>query len=185
MNWTALVPLKHGAERKTRLAGVLMREQRIAMTETMAALLLSCLREVDAIGRTVLLAPAPMAGVTWRADGGRGVNGELAAYRAEHPREALLVIHPDLPDVTPSDIAALLAATADGRIAIAPDRHGTGTNALALPAGAAIGFAFGPDSCARHRAAAGNRAAIVERHGLAFDIDEPEDLALMAARAGS
>lgn len=180
MNWTALVPLKHGAERKTRLAGVLSREERIAMTEAMTVRLLSCLREVDEICQTVLLAPAPMEGVLWRTDGGRGVNRELAAYRAENPATALLIIHPDLPDVTPADIAVLLAATSGGRIAIAPDRHGTGTNALALPADATISFAFGPNSCARHRAAAGSRAAIVKRHGLALDIDEPEDLALMA-----
>ena len=43
-----------------------------------------------------------------------------------------------------------------------------------------IHFAFGPDSFAKHRAAAqaiGSNPEVVERPGLAFDLDSPADLA--------
>jgi 2-phospho-L-lactate guanylyltransferase len=64
-------------------------------------------------------------------------------------------------------------------VAIAPDRAGTGTNGLALRPPDAIPFHFGAGSRAAHAAAA--EAAnvpltVVERPGLAFDLDTPEDL---------
>jgi 2-phospho-L-lactate guanylyltransferase (CobY/MobA/RfbA family) len=64
--------------------------------------------------------------------------------------------------------------------AIAPDRSGLGTNALALAldAGARDMFHFGADSCARHRAAltgAGYRVASHVCDELAFDLDTPQD----------
>jgi 2-phospho-L-lactate guanylyltransferase (CobY/MobA/RfbA family) len=65
-------------------------------------------------------------------------------------------------------------------VAIAPDRAGTGTNGLALRPPDALGFAFGTDSLAAHREAAGDAGvALVEVHrpGLAFDLDTPADLA--------
>ena len=67
---------------------------------------------------------------------------------------------------------------------IVADRHGTGTNALVLSPPDAIEPAFGPDSFARHVAAA--EAAQVphrveEVPGLALDVDTPGDLAELAA----
>ena len=78
-------------------------------------------------------------------------------------------------------LPALLAAAPAGEIAIASDRHGTGTNAISLPLPEAEGFsfAFGPDSFARHQAEAdrlGLRIEEIRSPGLARDIDEPEDL---------
>jgi len=178
MNWTAVVPLKQGSDRKTRLAGVLSRAERIALTDRMAKRLLSCLDQVPGIERIVLLAPQAVEGRAWREDRGRGLNGELQAFRDDHPGEAVLVIHADLPTVSAGDIGALLEAAAAESIAIAPDRHGTGTNALALPAGVPFTFAFGAGSRAAHERLAATRAAIVERPGLALDIDEPADLDL-------
>ncbi len=61
-----------------------------------------------------------------------------------------------------------------------PDRHGDGTNVVALPTDLAFQFAYGPGSFRRHLA-----AAIAARHSvrvrrdplLAADIDTPDDLA--------
>jgi 2-phospho-L-lactate guanylyltransferase len=64
-------------------------------------------------------------------------------------------------------------------VAIAPDRAAKGTNGLAMRPPGAIGFQFGAGSFARHRAEAENLGlpiAIVERDGLAFDLDTPGDL---------
>ena len=63
-------------------------------------------------------------------------------------------------------------------VAIAPDKTGRGTNALALRPPDALRFSFGIDSFAKHRAAAGALPfVVVDRPGLAFDLDTPEDLA--------
>ena len=64
-------------------------------------------------------------------------------------------------------------------MAIAPDRTGSGTNGLALRPPEIIGFHFGAGSREAHETAAraaGVAAVIVDRPGLAFDLDTPEDL---------
>src|SRR5207248_2686635 len=100
------------------------------------------------VGRISVLseAPATREGLDWVPDRGRGLNPELQALEIPGPR---LVIHADLPLVGPDDVEALLAAAGGGG-AIAPDRHGTGVNAVALDAGVSIEFRFGPGSLARH-----------------------------------
>jgi len=65
-------------------------------------------------------------------------------------------------------------------VAIGPDRAGTGTNALALRPPGVINFRFGTGSFAAHAAEverAGVPCVAVNRAGLAFDLDTPEDLA--------
>jgi 2-phospho-L-lactate guanylyltransferase len=83
-----------------------------------------------------------------------------------------------LPLVTTQDVEALVAATPARGIAIARARDG-GTNAVSMRPPGVLVTCFGvPGSCARHAdvaAAAGVRAAIVEREGLALDLDTPED----------
>ena len=64
-------------------------------------------------------------------------------------------------------------------VAIVPDRHGTGTNALALSPPDAIVPSFGEGSCARHIAAArasGVAYNVEELPSLALDLDTPADV---------
>lgn len=71
-----------------------------------------------------------------------------------------------------------------GRVAVVPDRHGTGTNALLLAPPEAIGPAFGEGSLRRHtdRARArGLEAAVEELESLALDLDTPDDLEALGA----
>jgi 2-phospho-L-lactate guanylyltransferase len=95
----------------------------------------------------------------------------------------MIILHGDLPNLQAADVHALTGALpSDGSpgVAIAPDRAGTGTNALVLRPPGLIGFRFGPGSFARHLAevdAAGVPLVAVNRAGLAFDLDTPEDLA--------
>lgn len=173
--WTALLPFKSSGDRKTRLQSRLDTPQRDALAERLFAHVTQILAAAPAISEIILISQQPVPG--WRhrhiADAGRGLNAELAAVRSSLPATNLLVIHADLPLLAAADIAALLATSG---IAIAPDRHGAGTNALALPADEKLPFAFGTDSFARHLAAAGTQANIVRRLGLALDIDTPDDL---------
>jgi 2-phospho-L-lactate guanylyltransferase len=101
--------------------------------------------------------------------------------------DVLAVLHGDLPDLVPDDITALISAVGGTgpAVAIAPDAAARGTNGLALLPPDAIGFHFGRDSLAAHRAAAesaGARLTVVDRPGLAFDVDTPQDLATWLER---
>lgn len=179
MSWTAIVPFNFGRACKTRLAEVLDEAARAAMALRMAEHVVAQLRAVPQIGRIVMVAPErpPLTIDIWQQDEGRGLNAELAAARAAHAPDEVLIIHADLPFVQAADIVALLDAARTSGAAMAPDRAGTGTNAIALADGRAFAPAFGADSQARHRAALPD-AAIVARPGLGFDIDQPECLDL-------
>ena len=66
---------------------------------------------------------------------------------------------------------------ADVDVVVAPDRHGSGTNAMLVPA-AAREFAFGVGSLARHLAIAkahGKQAQVCSHPALAFDLDTDQD----------
>ena len=172
--WTALVPLKSGGGRKSRLAGRLSDDERERLAMRMFARVIAALQdcaEVDAIA-VLSEAPPPLPGLAWAHDAGLGLNPALEAAR---PRRPFLVINADLPLVTPDDITALIAAARGGG-AIAPDRHGEGTNALALDR-LDLAFCFGAGSFARHGAQAPGVLAVVDRVGLALDVDMTEDLA--------
>jgi len=100
--------------------------------------------------------------------------------------DAVLILPIDLPDVSPEAIEAVLAPLDDPRrplVAIVPDRHGRGTNALLIAPPDAIDVCFGGDSRAAHVAAAKAAGArLVELDGpLALDVDTPDDLLLAEA----
>jgi 2-phospho-L-lactate/phosphoenolpyruvate guanylyltransferase len=93
-----------------------------------------------------------------------------------------LLVPGDTPLLEPGDVARLISASPG--VLIVPDRHGTGTNALVLSPPDAIEPSFGPDSCARHVAAAdaaGVPHRVEEVPGLTLDVDTPGDLAELAA----
>jgi 2-phospho-L-lactate guanylyltransferase len=68
-------------------------------------------------------------------------------------------------------------------VAIVPDRHGRGTNALLIAPPAAIDVCFGGDSALAHQAAARAIGATLVVLGgpLALDLDTPDDLLLAEA----
>jgi 2-phospho-L-lactate/phosphoenolpyruvate guanylyltransferase len=182
MSWTALIPLKHEGERKGRLAARLAPDERARLSRIMFDHVVGILSETPGVGRIALLAPIAPEGWphAWIRDEGRGLNEELTALRTAEISVNLLIIHADLPLLARCDVEAMLKAAARTGVAIAPDRHDSGTNALALGAGAAPRPGFGAGSFERHLLQAPD-SPIVRRQGLALDIDTPEDLALAAA----
>jgi 2-phospho-L-lactate guanylyltransferase len=96
--------------------------------------------------------------------------------------ERVVLVPGDTPLLQPGDLAGLIADAPT--VAIVPDRHRTGTNALVLSPPDAIEPSFGPDSLARHVTAA-ERAGVAHRveevRALALDVDTPDDLAELAA----
>jgi 2-phospho-L-lactate guanylyltransferase len=142
-----------------------------------------------------LLTRARMMGAASLLQETNGLNAGLDEARVAAGAEAtaILVLPADLPAVAASAIdqlaeAAELAARAAPEgpvVALVPDRHGTGTNALLVAPPNAIPFCFGEGSRAAHAAAAqAAGATYLELDGpLTFDVDTPEDL-LEADRRG-
>ena len=189
MTTRIIVPHRGLEAAKTRLAAVLDDAERVELARKLLARVLSVVRE--ACPDVVLITPAESlepivaaAGARLIVQRGMGLNRGLEQARDEalvDGIETLCVLHGDLPNLTVDDVRALIAAVpAPSGAAIAPDRAGSGTNGLAMRPPGAIGFAFGIGSFAAHGSAAeaaGLPVAIVERPGLAFDLDTPADLA--------
>lgn len=199
MTCWAIIPVKAGDDAKSRLAGVLDPSERAALVDAMLAHVARACGAASNIARVCVVGPSRRglhADIPLLSDPGGGLNAALAAALEDALRAGagrVILIAADLPSVTPRELEMLADASA-GTVAIAPDRHGTGTNALSLPLPDAKGFvfAFGADSFSRHSAEAqrhGLHVEVVHSPGLASDIDEPDDLKdaaiLLKPRAGA
>lgn len=185
-----IVPHRGLEVAKTRLAGVLDGAEREALARRLLERVLSVAQQ--ACRDVVVITPAEAlrhlvsaAGARLVLQHGMGLNQGLDEARTDAIAdgvELLVVLHGDLPNLHVDDVHALRDAVADLRqgVAIAPDRRSSGTNGLALLPPSAIPFRFGIGSFAAHTQEArraGIEPIVVERNGLAFDLDTPEDLA--------
>ena len=191
MNLFAVVPVKPLATGKSRLAGVLSEAERVRLNRRFLDHVLAVTGETPGAARTIVVSrdSAVLALAAERGahaveePGERGLNAALHAARAAavlQGAEALLVVPTDLPLLRAADIDAMAGQLESRRptMLIAPDRAGTGTNALLLAPPGALDFAFGPDSLAAHLAAArdaGLASSVVHLGNLSFDVDTPED----------
>jgi 2-phospho-L-lactate/phosphoenolpyruvate guanylyltransferase len=175
--WTAIVPIKAVGRRKTRLAAHLSAIGREELVENLFYHVVRTLQACGAITRIIVLSDGPllMAGPDWIADRGGGLNAELERARHAAGRVPQLIIHADLPLLTTDDLDHVLTV-AQGRIAIAPDMVGTGTNALALGTVDPFVLCFGQGSFQRHLDQAPDAAIVHDRPGLSLDIDGADDL---------
>lgn len=198
MTCWAIIPVKGPDQAKRRLADALDDVTRHRLVAAMLRTVVAAVEAARGIDEVVVVGPSLHgleAELALHSDLGHGLNPALAkALRTADAGGAsrAVVIAADLPQLVARDVE-LLAAAPPGTVAIAPDRHETGTNAvsLPLPAAAAFGFAFGADSFARHNEAAerlGLPVQIIESPGLMRDIDTPADLAdaalLLGERSG-
>jgi 2-phospho-L-lactate guanylyltransferase len=185
-----IVPHRGLEAAKTRLAPVLDAAEREALARTLLSRVLAVVHQAS--DDVVVISPSEalrqiveQAGARLSVQRGLGLNAGLEQARAEAVADGvpvLLVLHGDLPNLSTEDVRALRDAlpAERGGVAIAPDRVGTGTNGLAQSPVDAIPFGFGVASFNRHRQAAaqaGLPLVVVERPGLAFDLDTPADLA--------
>lgn len=202
----AVVPLRDLTSGKTRLAAALEPTERAALVTATARHVVGVLQQVPDVARVVVvttrprevwralgdladrlvvtLQPADAPGLDAAADAGRRTVVALAAEAGEGApgaRPRVLVVHADLPALTPADVAAVLAH--DEAVVVATDRFGTGTNVLALDASDAdFRTAYGPGSAARHQEEAarlGRACAVVHRAGTETDLDTPADWAVL------
>ena len=197
--WT-IVPVRGLAAGKSRLAPVLDAAERAALNRE---LLMRTLAVVSgwcgAPQRCIVVSPCSRAlalaretGATTVREGTHAV-GLNRAVRLGVARAAVqgathvLILPGDLPYVGADALGALVnAAGSDRRMVLAPDKSGTGTNALLIGVGTGFEFAFGAASFAAHLAAArhaGLTASIVRHADLEYDLDTPEDLAAYTGKA--
>lgn len=192
MTCWAIIPVKGTDLGKQRLAGVLDGPDRKNLVAAMLGHVVTVVQAAKGIDQVALLGTSRHGlpeSLDLLPDPGTGLNLALSsavATAVQAGAARVVIVFADLPQLT-SDEVALLAAAPD--IAAAPDRHGTGTNALSLPLPAASGFtlAFGPDSFARHQAEAariGLPLTAIRSPGLQRDIDEPADLPDAAGLTG-
>jgi 2-phospho-L-lactate/phosphoenolpyruvate guanylyltransferase len=187
----ALVPVKARTAGKQRLAQALSEEARTRLIGRMLEQVLGAIAQCPEIAGVAVVTPDPTgltASVRVLPDAGAGLNEALQAalpqLQAQGVRR-LAIVSADLPLLTGADVTALVQAAGAAGIALAPDHTGSGTNAMCLTLPSAFRFQFGPGSLARHRAESirlGSVAALVTREGLAFDIDEPTDVAKLRSR---
>lgn len=180
--WHALVPFRQGEGGKSRLASRLSIEDRAGMALDMAQHVMAELGKVPELATLSLLAPEQPSWWSglWARDEGAGLNPEIARWRNGLGHEPMLVVHADLPLLRADEVSALLACAGANGMAMATDRAGEGTNALAIADGRDFTFRFGPGSRALHVAQVAGMPVLSDV-GLMTDIDTPDDLAWLDA----
>lgn len=187
---TAVLPVKRFDAAKQRLATGIDDERRRQLVAAMVADVLEAIGEARTIERTIVVSGDPIAqelaaehGAEVVPDPGDAghVQAALAGIaRAEVEGEECVVLLPgDCPLLDPRELDRLLTGVPERYVAIVPDRHGTGTNALVLSPPSAIVPAFGAGSCARHvdlAREAGVPFGVEELASLGLDLDTPADV---------
>lgn len=201
----ALVPIRGIESAKMRLGGDLDPEERAELVTELLRRTLAATRDARLIAGTVVVtmdgAAAEIArrhGAVGLVERAPGLNGAIEAGRSvaqARGASAVLVLPADLPAVSPAAIDELIEGAGrsvstmgtDAVVALVPDRHGEGTNALLVSPPDAIAPAFGAASRARHAAAARAAGAhLVELGGsLGLDVDTAADLLDAEAALGS
>ncbi|MGH8289609.1 MAG: 2-phospho-L-lactate guanylyltransferase [Steroidobacteraceae bacterium] len=185
MSCWAVTAVKLRSLCKTRLARSLSPQGRAQLVSAMLSHVVSVLGRASGVDHVAVVTPEPTAlpgSVIALDDSGGGLNEALTAAALEAWRQGadrLLIVHADLPLIEPEEVTALIQASRASGLAIAPDRHDLGTNGLCLIPSTAVRFEFGPASFERHLAQAAALSlspAVVRLPGLAFDVDEPDDL---------
>jgi 2-phospho-L-lactate guanylyltransferase len=175
---------------KQRLAPGMGATHRAELAGAMLEDVLEAIGAARSIERTVVVTSEPRAielaseaGCELVADPEEGGHSGAAlagiARARELGAECVVLLPVDCPLLDPRELERLLTGMPERYVAIVPDRHGTGTNALALAPPDAIAPSFGEGSCTRHVAAAreaGVPYAVEELASLALDLDTPADV---------
>jgi 2-phospho-L-lactate/phosphoenolpyruvate guanylyltransferase len=201
VNAIAIVPVKRFGEAKQRLLGALDRPQRAAVVKAMLADVLAAIGGAERVERIVVVTgegraerialrtarriATPLEVLRDPVDTGHSRAATLGIVRAVALGAGCVALLPgDCPVLDSGELDGAIERMRDGRVAVIPDRHGTGTNGLIMSPPDAIGPAFGPGSRARHLDRAAGRGydgALEELRSMALDVDTPDDLAHLAS----
>jgi 2-phospho-L-lactate/phosphoenolpyruvate guanylyltransferase len=196
MRATAVVPVKRFALAKSRLAPGVDEARKPELVAAMVADVLEAIGRARMIDRTIVVSQEPRAAELAAAAGAELVGdfddashsaAALAGIAVAQAAGATCValLPGDCPLLDPRELDRMLTGVPDPYVAVIPDRHGTGTNALVLAPPDAIAPSFGEGSKDRHVAAA--RAAgipfgVEELPSLGLDLDTPADIVALTMR---
>ena len=192
MTLCVVVPVKWLRDAKSRLSRALSGEARESLVLYMLERVLEAARKCRVVEDVVVVSPddrvlraAHGKGARCLRDEGKGLNRavELALnWCVERGYDKALVVLSDTPLITPADIEAMdSAARAPPTVVIAPSRD-CGTNCMLLYPPCAIKPSYGTGSFLRHikqARALGVRVEVYLSRNTMFDVDSPEDLALL------
>lgn len=190
MKATAVLPVKRFAAAKQRLAPGIGATHRAELAGAMLEDALEAIGAARSVERTIVVTsepraiePATASGAEVLPDPDQGGHSGAALAGISRARElgaeCVVLLPIDCPLLATRELERLLTGMPERYVAIVPDRHGTGTNALALAPPDAIEPSFGEGSCARHVAAAreaGLPFGVEELPSLALDLDTPADV---------
>lgn len=196
MNTFAVLPVKDPDSAKSRMAGAIDDARRRVLVEAMLEDTLEALSGSRMLFGTIVVtgdgAIAEIAakhGCLVVDDPSEGGHSEAALAGTEVARsygaERVILLPGDCPLLNPREIDRLLGSVPERFVAIVPDRHGTGTNALLLSPPDAIEPAFGEGSAQRHLGlarGAGVPAGIEELPSLGLDLDTPADIVALETK---
>jgi 2-phospho-L-lactate guanylyltransferase len=187
---TAILPVKRLGAAKRRLGTGLDDLQRRDLVLAMAGDVLEAIGEARTVERTIVVTGEP--GVEEIAveagaevlpdptDAGHSEAALLGIERAATAGAGCVVLLPgDCPMLDPRELDNLLTGIPERYVAVVPDRHGSGTNALVLSPPDAIRPAFGEGSRERHVEAARGAGLPYSEEAiasLALDLDTPADI---------
>jgi 2-phospho-L-lactate guanylyltransferase len=196
MRATAVVPVKRFAVAKSRLAPGVEETRKPDLVAAMVADVLEAIAAARLVDRTIVVSQEPRATELAAAagadllsdfdDAGHSAAALAGIAAAEAAGAGCVALLPgDCPLLDPRELDKMLTGVPDHYVAVIPDRHGTGTNALVLAPPGAIEPSFGEGSRERHVAAA--RAAeipygVEELPSLGLDLDTPADIVALTMR---
>jgi 2-phospho-L-lactate/phosphoenolpyruvate guanylyltransferase len=187
----AIIPVKETTGAKQRLASVLSAPLRQQLALAMLEDVLEAVAGVAGLSDAILVTVDPEAETLARRygmqtiadgahDGHTGAVNAGARHLAAKGHNTMLTLPGDLPLVTAAEIAQLIIAHGPApSFTIAPAHDDLGSNAILISPPQAVPLRFGEDSFFPHLAAAraqGIEPCVLRLPGIAFDIDNPQDL---------
>jgi len=199
MSLVVAVPVKDLVNAKQRLIPVLTAEERRALAHAMLEDVLGVLAQAVPGSVWVVTTDAEvmdlarLRGAQCLVESANRGHTEAVAFAqmraCESGVERFLTIPGDVPCVVPEEVHAVESALGVQRgVAFVPSESGFGTNAALLAPPDLMPLKFGEPSFDNHLIAARQRGLsplVLALPGLGLDIDAPEDLALLLARAPS
>jgi 2-phospho-L-lactate/phosphoenolpyruvate guanylyltransferase len=186
MATAVILPVKRFAKAKQRLGGPAREVLAAAMVEdTLDALAGAGLGPLIVVSRESRVQHAEAEFVFDEHEQGQSAAAVLGMARARDLGcSRALLVPGDCPLIDGSELAGLAERAESLDVAIVPDRHGTGTNGLAVTTDGRFQPQFGPGSRARHVAQAEAKGLIYEVvavPSLALDVDTRADATALGA----
>jgi 2-phospho-L-lactate guanylyltransferase len=188
MSVIGAVPIKPFQSAKGRLQEVLTPAVRASISRQLAA---GTVEALQSAGATPLVIAADAEVAEWGESQGLAVildedsdlnaAAALAVSKASQQSLPWMVLHVDLPMLTPGVLRRAISFVSKGRPIIAPSSDG-GTPLLGATS-SQFDFAYGPGSFQRHlRLLASEQPVVIVDPMLAIDLDGPDDLRALARR---